>query len=274
MSRQRGFTLVELMVAMGLGLLISLAATQLFVANQVSFNFQRSTGDVQANGRYGLDQIANDLRMAGLVNLGDVPVSGVVMTTSDAPVGSANLSQDNSQVSGINKSDQLTVQYAAPSTMLDCEGNTVAQGTYLVERYFVTTDPDDANVHSLACDSATYVGATLTNPTPNGVVLTPGVDSMKVLYGLDDGVINGVPTVARWVSAGTYTGMSPRPVIVAVRVGLLVRSTESIGNGIAAPGDIWVLNTKIAQASIPNDNHLRRLFVTSVALRNVDPTGI
>jgi type IV pilus assembly protein PilW len=274
MKRQHGFTLVELMVATGLGLLLSLAATQLFVANQVSFNFQRSTGDVQANGRYAIDKIASDLRMAGLPNPNDLSLSGMVMTMADAPVPSLNyVSRDSFQQSGIStdKSDQLVLQYAAPTDMVDCEGNTVLAGSYIIERYYVTDDAD-TGFKGLACDSATYASGAgaWTNTNTTGVILAPGVDSFKVLYGLDDGgVPNDVAQISRWVTSDTYRAL-PTPIpIVAVRVGLYVHSLESTGSHVAAPGDVWVLNTKIPQASVPNDNYLRRLFVTSVALRNV-----
>ena len=53
----RGFTLIELMVSLAIGLLVALAAVQMFVTNQQSFNLQRGMGDVQDNGRFALDFI-------------------------------------------------------------------------------------------------------------------------------------------------------------------------------------------------------------------------
>lgn len=282
MKSRRGFTLVELMVAIGLGLLLSLAATQLFVANQVSFNFQRSTGDVQASGRYAIDQIASDLRMAGLINQGQAPIPSIVMFTSDVPglasasyVSADNTSQSGATpTSGIGSTDQITLQYAMPVDGVDCQGNTVTQGTYLVERYFIRDDPDVPNTKSLACSSGTYSFAGTVTMSTTSTVLASGVDSFKVLYGLDDGV-NGVAQVSRWVSAGTYQAMAvPRPAIVAVQVGIYLKSGESVGNGIAPQADVWVLNNQITKASIPVDNRLRRLFVTTTALNNVDPLGV
>lgn len=282
MKREQGFTLIELIVAIGLGLLLSMAAVQLFVANQVSFNFQRSTGDVQASGRYAIDQIAADLRMAGLVNQGQVPVSSIVMFTSDVPglsstsyVSADNVSQSGATpTSGIGSADQITLQYAMPVDGIDCQGNTVTQGTYLVERYFIRDDPDIPNTKSLACSSGTYSFAGTVTMSTSSTVLASGVDSFKVLYGLDDGV-NGVAQVARWVSAGTYQAMAvPRPAVIAVRVAIYLKSGEAVGNGIAPQAAVWVLNNQIPAASIPADNRLRRLFVTTAALNNVDPLGV
>ena len=51
MRKDKGFSLVELMVAMLLGLLITGAALQLFLANQQSFALQQTLSRVQENGQ-------------------------------------------------------------------------------------------------------------------------------------------------------------------------------------------------------------------------------
>ena len=51
MKKSKGFSLVELMVAMLLGLLITGAALQLFLANQQSFALQQTLSRVQENGQ-------------------------------------------------------------------------------------------------------------------------------------------------------------------------------------------------------------------------------
>ncbi|HEX6592475.1 MAG TPA: prepilin-type N-terminal cleavage/methylation domain-containing protein, partial [Moraxellaceae bacterium] len=43
---QQGFSLVELMVAMALGLLLSAAAIQMFLTSQQSMNVQQGTSEV------------------------------------------------------------------------------------------------------------------------------------------------------------------------------------------------------------------------------------
>jgi type IV pilus assembly protein PilW len=55
--KELGFTLIELMVSLALGLVIMLAAMQLFITNQINFNLQRGMGNVQENGRFAIDYI-------------------------------------------------------------------------------------------------------------------------------------------------------------------------------------------------------------------------
>ena len=70
---------------------------------------------------------------------------------------------------------------------VDCEGNNVAAGTYVISRYFVRADTANNNIPALACDAATSDGTTLSGYGGPGVVLVDGVDSFQVLYGIDDG---------------------------------------------------------------------------------------
>lgn len=59
---QAGFTLVELLVAMVIGLLVMGGATQLFISSQQSFRFQTALADMQDTGRFALDTMAMELR--------------------------------------------------------------------------------------------------------------------------------------------------------------------------------------------------------------------
>jgi len=61
-TTQAGFTLVELLVAMVIGLLVMAGATQLFISSQQSYRFQTALADMQDTGRFALDMMARELR--------------------------------------------------------------------------------------------------------------------------------------------------------------------------------------------------------------------
>jgi type IV pilus assembly protein PilW len=65
--RQRGLTLVELMVALLIGLLLTGGAIQVFLANRAAFAFNESMQRVQENGRFALDTLMFNSRMAGYI---------------------------------------------------------------------------------------------------------------------------------------------------------------------------------------------------------------
>jgi type IV pilus assembly protein PilW len=62
---QGGMTLIELMVAMLLGLLVSAGIIALFMATNQSNKTQNAMGRVQENGRFAIGRMEADLRMAG-----------------------------------------------------------------------------------------------------------------------------------------------------------------------------------------------------------------
>jgi type IV pilus assembly protein PilW len=62
---QRGVTLIELMVALVLGLLLMAGAVQIFVSNRATYAFNEGFSRLQENGRYALDTLNFNVRMAG-----------------------------------------------------------------------------------------------------------------------------------------------------------------------------------------------------------------
>lgn len=65
LRRAAGFTLVELMIALVLGLIVVGGALAVFVSQRVTANLSSQQTDVLAEGRLALDALARDLRAAG-----------------------------------------------------------------------------------------------------------------------------------------------------------------------------------------------------------------
>ena len=61
---QNGFTLIELMIALVLGLLISVAALQIFYTTSVNNNRQKAGSQIQNNTVFGIDDFSQHLRRA------------------------------------------------------------------------------------------------------------------------------------------------------------------------------------------------------------------
>lgn len=64
-ARQHGFGLIELMVAMTLGLLVLGAAIGIFQSNQQTFKANEGVNRIQESARVAYEMIANDIRSAG-----------------------------------------------------------------------------------------------------------------------------------------------------------------------------------------------------------------
>lgn len=79
---QRGFSLIELMVALTLGLLLTAGLVQLFSASKVTFNTNDALARVQENGRFALENLKRELREAGTLGFcaGQVPITNHLNT--------------------------------------------------------------------------------------------------------------------------------------------------------------------------------------------------
>lgn len=64
-SRQRGLSLVELMIALTLGLMLTAAIGYFYLGSRQSYRTQDGMARLQENARYALEVIARDVRMAG-----------------------------------------------------------------------------------------------------------------------------------------------------------------------------------------------------------------
>jgi type IV pilus assembly protein PilW len=66
-----GFTLIELMVAMLLGLIVVGGVVSVFLANQRTYRTNQALGDVQDGSRIAFEMMARDIRDAGLTGCGN-----------------------------------------------------------------------------------------------------------------------------------------------------------------------------------------------------------
>jgi type IV pilus assembly protein PilW len=69
---QRGFSLIELMISMTLGLLIILAVTYVFAGSRANYRQQEALSAVQESGRIALETLTRDIRMAGYPGCGNL----------------------------------------------------------------------------------------------------------------------------------------------------------------------------------------------------------
>ncbi len=87
--RERGFTLVELMVAMTLSLFLLGAITYVVVNSNKNYNTTDSLSRLQENARFAMEFIERDLRRAGYLGCAN-DISAVNSTLSDSAYGNTN----------------------------------------------------------------------------------------------------------------------------------------------------------------------------------------
>lgn len=109
--RQRGFSLMEMMVALTVGLILIAGTGQILMSGKQSFNAQEGMSNLQDAARFGFFFLQRDIRMAGYPRI----------EANTLPAFNAGGTTDG----GGNATDQIEVQFQSRS---DCLGREVIAG--------------------------------------------------------------------------------------------------------------------------------------------------
>ena len=252
----RGFTLIELMVGLTLGMLLSLVVAQLFNNTSKANRATEDAARIQESARFATEVIGRTVRIAGYKN------DSTVASSTVFPVGSLALAGTD----GVGTaSDTLIVRFqgggavtgTADSTILDCLGTPVAPdytATYAKAYNKFSISPGADGRNALFCSTSAAV-----NP---GTELVPGVQAMQVIFG-EDTTATPDGSADRFVPIGSVTTLDN---VVAVRVYLLLAGSQDVRLDTASKtypvGGVNYTYT---------DQKIRRVVTTTVVLRNRAP---
>jgi type IV pilus assembly protein PilW len=103
---QYGFSLIELLVALALGLAVLVGLSSVYGAVKQSFRFQETSGRLQEDAAFSLDTISKDLRMAGYAGCPGINKITVGAVTTYFP-GSVMTSGSPNGIDGSNPLAQI-----------------------------------------------------------------------------------------------------------------------------------------------------------------------
>ena len=134
---ENGFTLIELMISLVLGLLISAAALQIFYTTSVNNNRQKAGSQIQDNAVFGIDDFSKHLRRANYGANSNTtsayylnhltPQGGVVLTRPTSTTKTTGTSPDTTTVTtwvGSNLNGLKNGSSALPTTILSANAPT------------------------------------------------------------------------------------------------------------------------------------------------------
>ena len=265
----RGVTLVELMVAVTIGLLLVVVISQLFLGSRQTFATTDDVSRMQDNIRFSQQLFARTIHLAGYKSQAN-------SVTSTIFAGNPPLDAPLPLPTGTNP-DAITIRYqgsgtktsaancqnfppcaGADGSVVDCLGVRIDAGIIAVNTFTIAPDPGANNRPALFC---------------NGVPIVADVQNMQILYGED---LNADLVADRYISPDT-PGVNTANV-VSVRVALLFQTpTESskaapdnqrydmIGD---CPGGVGACTVNLGPF---NDRRIRRVVATTFNLRNRTP---
>lgn len=284
----RGWGVIEFMIAVALGLLVTLLASGLLVASGSNYRHHSETMWLSDGGRYAMQLMAQGIRQAAYVNWdrdGAPPELEPDMPASVAGRDAATITRNSEGISVplppvANGSDVLALRFTGAGdgatgdgSSVNCAGFGVAGGTRGWSIFYVAADADGEPELRCKYRSASGWGAD---------AVVRGVDSFQVLYGLDtDTPLDGVPNT--YLNATAVDAANGWKRVCAIKLGLLLHGESSTrvdtvsttfdlfgaAYADAHPGDVGV---RVVEASLPPSQRLRarRMFSMTVALRNRD----
>ena len=249
LRNQKGFSLIEMMIASLVGLILMAGTMQMFSSTKQSSRTNTAVTRMQENGRAALYFLENAVRLSGY--RADSLVAPELAFPANRPGfnGQVINGVDNDSVGGNNildGSDRILMRYRGNNdgVITDCVGNPFLTGQ-TVETEFRLTDAGE-----LVCDPDM-----MDNPG-NWQILIDGVEDMQILYGVDtDSDFNA----NYYVPANQIAGGSE---VISVRISLLLQSDDLI----ATQPQAYRFNG--VTVDDPGDRRLRKVFSSTIAVRN------
>jgi type IV pilus assembly protein PilW len=109
LKKNSGFSLIELMVAMGIGMVVLAAVTTTFMSQTRFYSAQEQINQMEQNARGALDLITRELKMAGYEPAGG-PFDGVTYSPSQLLI-QADLDSSGAISTSSSANEQITYAY-------------------------------------------------------------------------------------------------------------------------------------------------------------------
>jgi type IV pilus assembly protein PilW len=273
--KQAGFTLVEIMISLALGLLISSAVVQVMISNSMTEKLNRAVASAQESGRYIISRMRTDLLMVGLYDGSnpqlnkDVDIAEEESFLRNHPIPVAGdfterlLLGSSQGIDGAN--DTLVVSLQGQK---DCRGYSLGYDAdeefFVVNEYFV----DDGKLKCRGFDGRVVRGQKVAQGHNNHAAYTilDDVLSFQVSYGIADPQNNNGETLpVKYIDAsGLRAAFNVNQQVVCIRMAVVVKGEGDIS--LDKKLTFKLLNEDSFTAP---DKGLYKAFETTVTLRNM-----
>lgn len=248
---QTGMTLIEIMIALLIGAFLLGGVLQVFLGSKQTYRMQENLSRLQENGRFAMEFLSKDIRMAGYW---DCMAPSTTNNDTTTPMLTPHYIDLEGSEGAAGAPDSITIRaaFARSHALTDTCGTpvtaaaTVACPQAAAPANFYT---DNTSKIAYSINTATNALQQITNCVTTDIV--DGIDDLQILYGVDTdlaGTANYgtpnyyVPANAAWVAADWAR-------VVSIRITVRTRTMD--GN-----------------LTTTGDGRIRRNFTSTIALRN------
>lgn len=275
-SHQSGFTLVEIMVGLAIGMLATLVIMQVMSVFETQKRVTTGTADAQTNGGIALYNIGRELQLAGfpLLPATDSPLECTTLTFGATGIGSISpvTITDGAAASGVSASDTITIRYGNSSmggvpTRITAMGAPTANdatvdnnlGCQVNDIAIITNGTTCAMTSVTALSAAGVTPATVTLQNTTTAIAGAGLACLgtwnEIAYRVNNGNLerNGVPTITGIVNLQAQYGIAAAGLV----------NTDPLFNKVTqwvdASGGTW------AAPSVADRNRIKAIRLAVVA---------
>ena len=270
----RGFSLIELMVSMAIGLVVIAAVLAAYLASGVSSRNTQAMAQINEDGNVALNVLRSHLAMVGYSTPTGVTGGGkFTLTYPGASLVGCDATFDDLSLdigsltcpSGEKAStDSIAIAYQADAfnsavntdqVPLDCVGNTLdnAAGYFLSYSRFYLSAPEGGTNKALYCRGAG-------SDTPQALV--ENIVEMQITYGVGGPVVKGENR--RTIGYVDAADVPDFTAVVAVRICVVVASAKEVMDDETPYQPCDPFDDPVT----PGDKRLYRTFTSTVALQN------
>lgn len=246
-TKQSGVTLVELMIAMGLGIFITGGAIQIYIGQKKSYSMAEELNTVQESGQFSLYYLSKVIQMAGYTDIDGATMPELFYKDDDCDAVDAWCTSDG----GGANSDRLAV-IVIPENGVDCTNNAVDPDTEVANVYYLKTPA--GGISGLYCRG--YIPANndwVANADEE--LLVSGIDNLQFQFGTFNG------TTYQYLPADEVTDWS---IVQTVKIAILAvsGSSQSVENRARTYALLDSTETTYT------DTKLRRIYSTTSFINN------
>ncbi|TKB02939.1 prepilin-type N-terminal cleavage/methylation domain-containing protein [Alteromonas portus] len=270
--KQHGFSLVELMIALTLGLVISGAVIQVLVSSSVTNKLNQAVAQVQESGRFIMARLSAEFYEVGRYDQIVANVDTSVDIVAEAayvenhPIAIAGDFPTNNTLGSVQTasggSDKLVVSLLNDE---DCTGNShgyAGSEFHVVNHYFVS----GSTLKCTGYDGRVLLGLKSQSVDPVTVTLLDNVESFQVQFGVSDVITSSNGQAVTYVTADDIDNLRAlNQQVVSLRWAIMLKSYQNEVRQTQAQKYALLNEASITMGTA----HYYQVFTKTLALRNM-----